>query len=315
MRKYLGRYLAVAIGLLVVAHVHGQVEGASYTGNRLCVACHRRTEEAIVNGYLSTAHAKAMQEATDETVVADFANAPFGRDQVKYVLGIGRHQQAYLDAELKVLPAYWNVDDKAWVAHEAADGATECVGCHTTGFDPATRQWSELGVGCERCHGPGSKHNTARREDRAATTVNPANLDPHAQAAVCGQCHSTGRSSDGTYAFPHGFSPGMDLAAMFTDAKPTEAGRNQQYSELMQSPAHWDAGVVCEKCHDPHGDTEQPYQLRMGINETCLQCHAEVGTIAEHTQHKGVEAPADATCATCHMPDGRHLFDKTIAGG
>jgi predicted CXXCH cytochrome family protein len=133
---------------------------------------------------------------------------------------------------------------------------------------------------------------------------------------VCGQCHSRGRAKGGATAFCVGFQPGGDLEAAFDDAKPQAAGRNQQYSDLRQSPKHWDAGVVCEKCHDPHGDTDQPYQLRLSIDDTCLQCHKDkVKSLEEHVKDKGKTAPAGATCATCHMPGGRHLFDKTLADG
>lgn len=314
MRRSLAGAAVLLLGAVLVVQLHGQVPaGATYAGNRLCLACHKGTNAELVAGYQQTAHFKAMQAASDAAIVADFAGAPFGKDQVKWVLGVGRHEQAYLDGDLKVLPGIWSVTDKKWVPQEAVDGATQCVGCHTTGFDPAAKTWKELGVGCERCHGPGSVHNTAKREERKTTILNPATLDPALQAAACGQCHSHGKSKDGQYAYPHGYVPGTDLAAVFDDGKPTAPGRNQQYSELLQSPAHWDAGVVCEKCHDPHGNTQLEYQLRMPINDTCLQCHAAaVKSLAEHVAAKGKTAPADATCATCHMPDARHLFDKTI---
>lgn len=312
MKRIAWRMLGVVVAVGVVAS-HGQA-GGGYAGNRLCVACHKRTEAAIVEGYQKTAHAQAMQAVADATIVADFANAPFDRAKIAYVLCRGRHEQAYLDADLKVLPGIWSVDRKAWLPQEAVDAATECLGCHTVGFNPETRTWVEMGVGCESCHGPGKTHTTAKKEDRKSTILNSANFEPKVQAMTCGQCHSRGRDKSGKYAFPHGYVPGGDLAAAFDDAKPAEAGRNQQFSDLMQSPKHWDNGVVCEKCHDPHGDTAQPYQLRLPINETCLQCHADkIKSLAEHVAAKGKTAPENATCATCHMPEGRHLFDKTVA--
>ncbi len=305
----------LALGACALA-AHSQVEGATYKGNRLCLVCHKKTNPEIVDSYQKTAHAKALQEPSDESIVADFANAPFPKDKVAWVLGQGCREQAFLDADLKVLPGLWKVKDKKWVEQAAVDGATECVGCHTTGFDPETKKWVQPGVSCESCHGPSSKHNTAKKEDRKSTIVNPKNLDAQHQAMACGQCHSKGRSKDGKLAYPHGYLPGQDLGAVFTDAKPTTAGRNQQLSELMQSPKHWNAGVVCEKCHDPHGNTAEEHQLRLPVNETCLQCHKDkVKSLDEHVAAKGKKAPAGATCATCHMPNGQHLFDKTLADG
>ena len=33
-----------------------------------------------------------------------------------------------------------------------------CAGCHTTDINVQTSTWSEKGVGCEACHGPGQDH-------------------------------------------------------------------------------------------------------------------------------------------------------------
>lgn len=312
MKSKVGALVLLA-GLVVLAG-HGAVVDAAYTGQKMCIVCHGLKHKPITTAFPKTAHARAMLEATDATIVADFTNAPFEKAKAAYVLGSGRHEQAYLTADLKVLPGLWLVGEKKWIPHEEVDGATECVGCHTVDFDPATKKWKQLGVGCESCHGPGGQHNMAKAEDRKTTILNPKELEPQLQAQACGQCHSRGRSKDGQTAFPHKYRPGTDLTAVFVDAKPTTPGRNQQLSELMQSPKHWQAGVVCETCHDPHGDTEFPYQLKMAIDDTCLQCHKDkIVSLAAHVADKKVTAPAGATCATCHMPDGVHNFAKKVA--
>ena len=79
------------------------------------------------------------------------------------------------------------------------DWNTNCATCHTTGyrileFDEATGrtlkgQFSELGVGCEACHGPGSRHLNAKLQDKKKTIFNPANADVKAQSKICGYCH------------------------------------------------------------------------------------------------------------------------------
>ena len=55
----------------------------------------------------------------------------------------------------------------------------KCMGCHTTGFNfvppdppPASQHWKmqgagEMAIGCERCHGPGSKHVEAAKQKEA----------------------------------------------------------------------------------------------------------------------------------------------------
>jgi hypothetical protein len=101
-------------------------------------------------------------------------------------------------------PGFWevvNFQPENWVWYDNSELATprkpselpvarfaeqKCMGCHTTGFEfapigvpPATVHWSmkgngELAVGCERCHGPGSKHVDAAKQKAAAGSK----LDP-----------------------------------------------------------------------------------------------------------------------------------------
>jgi predicted CXXCH cytochrome family protein len=296
-----------------LAWSHAQEE-ATYRGSKVCVLCHKTRNPDIVSSYLQSPHAKALLEASDEVIVADFSNAPFPKERVKYVLGIGHRYQAYLDENWKVLPGKWSVEEKKWLPQEEVDGKTQCIACHTTGFHPDTQEWKETNVGCEACHGPGSRHLLNPKDTTAI--VNPKRLreqNPQRVAMICGQCHSRGHDPSGKFPFPVGFKPGEDLSKYFVDAKPREPGMNQQFSELAQSPKHWQQGVVCITCHEPHGHTDQPFMLRKPITELCLGCHKDtVKDIPTHTQDKGVQAPAGATCATCHMPNGQHLFDKSI---
>lgn len=303
------KLLAILVGALMVAIAAGFAVGdphtAQYIGTAKCKMCHTGPNKAIVEGYGKTAHPKAMQKAdTADAIVGDFSsNTAFTKDKVAYTLGRGRGEQAYLDSSFQVLPAVWEVSSKSWKPTPAVDGATQCIGCHTTGYDPDKKTYVDIGVGCEACHGPGSEHMAKPSKD---TAPDPAKLSPKLQAMVCGSCHSVGKDPSGKYAFPIGFRPGDDLTKSFVDAKPTAPGRNQQYSELMQSK-HGQMGFACTLCHDPHNVAGTAHQLKKPINDTCLACHA--GKIKDMKTH-APSAPADATCATCHMPGGQHTFKK-----
>ena len=52
---------------------------------------------------------------------------------------------------------------------------SECFGCHTTGYDRAREAPArdEMGVSCERCHGPGSEHIAAVRNGKAPKKIFP----------------------------------------------------------------------------------------------------------------------------------------------
>jgi predicted CXXCH cytochrome family protein len=274
-----------------------------YKGSKICIMCHKATHAAIVAGVDKTAHPKAFQDATANpaAVVATFdANAPIKKEDIKYVLGVGRRGQAYIGADMKTLPAEWSVTDKKWVTTSAQDSKTQCVSCHVTGYDAAKATWAEPGVTCEACHGPGSAHLADKTK-----IVNPKKLTPDKEAMVCGQCHSKGTDTTKAYAFPITYKPGGDLATAFIDAQPKTAGRNQQYSEWKTSK-HAANNVVCTKCHEPHGaNTTEGCQLVKPVVALCMGCHADKD-MAKHAP----SAPAGATCATCHMPQGRHTFAK-----
>ncbi|MHB0913707.1 MAG: multiheme c-type cytochrome [Armatimonadota bacterium] len=310
MSKTVSRLLLAFAGIALSAVlVHSDARTAQYKTSAVCMMCHKNTNKGIVEAYQRSPHARAMQKAdVPGAVVGDFStNTAFEKGKVAYVLGTGRHKQAYLDAGYKVLPAEWDVQTKSWKAVQSVDGTTQCIGCHTTGYVPSEKKYAQMGVGCESCHGPGSEHMAAK--DRKASIVNPANLDGAKRAMVCGQCHSSGHNAAlnggaGEMPFTADYRPGDDLAKNLVDSNPTAPGRNQQYSEFVRSK-HAKMGLSCTTCHDPHNTTGNEAQLKQPVTEQCLSCHAaKIKDIASHAP----SAPAGATCATCHMPNGQHTF-------
>ena len=305
MRNVSVLLLIAAVIVLTTSLVCSDVQTAQYKGSTMCLMCHKGMSKAIVEGYQKSPHSKTMQKAdAEQAIVGDFAsNKAFTKDKVAYVLGTGRNEQAYLDANYQVLPSVWDAKAKSWKPTAAVDGATQCIGCHATGYNPVDKTSAQLGVGCEACHGPGSEHMSG---DKKTTIINPKNLDGAKKGMVCGQCHSAGKDVTGKYAHPVSYKPSQDLAKSFTDAKPTTAGRNQQYSEFAQSK-HAQIGLTCTSCHDPHNVSSNPGQLTKPVNDLCLSCHA--GKVKDMAAH-APSAPAGATCATCHMLGGTHVFKK-----
>jgi tetratricopeptide (TPR) repeat protein len=210
----------------------------------------------------------------------------------------------------------------------------QCAECHSTNlrknYDPQTNTfktaWSELSVGCEACHGPGSRHVAwARKEgDGAAygagkglvlalderrgvtwtpdpTTGNSKRSAPRASAReieMCARCHArAGRITDD---YVYG-APPLDshrLATLeenlyFDDGQMRDEVYN--WGSFVQS-AMYAHGVTCSDCHDPHS-----LKLRAAGNAVCSQCHAPAKyDNAGHTHHK--EGTAAAACPACHMP-------------
>ena len=117
--------------------------------------------------------------------------------RVDYTLGAKRYQ-GYLstlaDGRIYVLPVFWHLESRRWVDWKEItpipDGAhelrqiwnTNCFNCHATnlaqGFDIATKRytstWTEMGIGCEACHGPGKPHVTLMEEWEKNPASKPA---------------------------------------------------------------------------------------------------------------------------------------------
>ena len=67
-----------------------------------------------------------------------------------------------------------------------------CLKCHTTGYDEATGEYSEEGVTCEACHGPGETYSYFMEIGRATEGKKIAKLGTYGTSYnVCGPCHDT----------------------------------------------------------------------------------------------------------------------------
>jgi Tfp pilus assembly protein PilF len=204
-----------------------------------------------------------------------------------------------------------------------------CIECHTTNFekkfDPITQQfhstWLEMGVGCESCHGPGSKHiawtnsadKTSFRNKGWNTTLTSGSSalwqaqtndnKPHrttksdeVQVEQCAQCHSRRSriSSDNTV--NHLLDSYMPVLLEPSLYHPDGQILDEvfEYGSFLQSKMH-NAGVTCSNCHNPHSG-----KVKIEGNGLCLQCHSARHDAPEHTLHT-VNTPGSA-CIDCHMP-------------
>ncbi|NOZ48271.1 MAG: T9SS type A sorting domain-containing protein [Chlorobi bacterium] len=197
---------------------------------------------------------------------------------------------------------FYGGEDHGWVdydvTHENKIYNYSCFKCHTTGGD-TTGTWltgvdglgtfTEGGVGCEACHGPGSDHVSSGGDvtkiDRVYEQVHLDNsiggLDvngtvqtPDANSDdinfMCGTCHNR------SYTSPINASGGF-------------IKHHEQWDELTASPM---SNLTCTTCHDPHkrviwdGD---------GITKTCESCHATEASLRHHPS-------TEVGCVDCHMP-------------
>lgn len=172
----------------------------------------------------------------------------------------GLHGQAYSD------PAF----QKAW--HDQGE-PVECLGCHVTGYDPATGTWESEGITCERCHNP-------------APANHPQEPMPVARSAdLCGDCHtetyfqwqaSVHRQMDlgcETCHDPHGSQLLAENNAGLCAS--CHKARSSNFSHTQ----HSQEGLDCTNCHmaelgeqvnQAHGNKDHSFFVSL---DTCNGCH------------------------------------------
>jgi predicted CXXCH cytochrome family protein len=271
---------------------------------------------------------------------------------VDYTLGFKRYQ-GYLstlsDGRMYVLPAFWHVESKRWLDWKEItpipDGAHElrqiwnsnCFNCHATnlarGFDVESKSfatsWTEMGIGCEACHGPGRKHIDLIDAAHKDPSLKPGGtLDIYSTSSgsarqsyeTCGYCHGnkknifvgfTAGSRYEDFALPFLISapiPETDLQGEFwPDGRPNRFNRTQA---LSVSGCFKAGAVACTSCHVAHG-SPNPFSLRVDItkgsegDKLCTQCHGDLaasGSVLErHTFHAA--GSKGSRCIDCHMSD------------
>lgn len=215
--------------------------------------------------------------------------------KVDYVLG-GRLTLRYLqnrDTGLVFLPCEWDNVGKAVKPFHPADWKTfpfgeKCAACHTTGFVPETGTWHEVGVGCESCHGPGSRHGDYVS---AGGMVKFKELTAVQEGMICSSCHLQGgfsKVSDRRY--PENYKPGTDLfsvyrfpwetlapavnAATSTTAPVDPIDLHQKI--LMKLELDGQSKLRCTSCHDVHAATHKKHEA-LPKQAFCSQCHATEG--------------------------------------
>jgi predicted CXXCH cytochrome family protein len=291
-------------------------------------------------------------------VETDGADGKLATFEIKYTFGVDPLQQYLIefpDGRLQALSIAWDTRPKEaggqrWfhlypneaIGHDDVLHWTRlnqnwnfmCAECHSTGvaknYDAAKDRfattWAEISVGCEACHGRGSRHVAwaraeKRRDDPAGRLVvrfderrdvvwrpDPQTGQPlrsfapavlRKEVETCGLCHA--RRGE----FSESWVPGRPLSDTHVvtplarglyspDGQMRDVEETYNYGPFKQSKM-FAAGVTCSDCHEPHAA-----KLRAPGDGVCFQCHAPATyAAASHSRHQGAGAP---DCIACHMP-------------
>jgi len=346
-----------------------QTQAQLWGGSQHRLAMQHATETAVLGNFDDSSfdyygvRSRFFRKDGKFFVETDGPDGKLAAFEVKYTFGVDPLQQylvEFPDGRLQALSIAWDSRPKdkggqRWfhlypneeIKHDDILHWTRlnqnwnfmCAECHSTGvrknYDAANDRFAtsfaEISVGCEACHGQGSRHVSwaaareswwpfgksedpskgllVRFDERRDVVwpINPGtgnaarNFTPalvRKEVETCGLCHALrgGFSEDWVPGRPlsdtHAVAP-LRQGLYHADGQMLDEVYN--YGSFKQSRM-FKAGVTCGDCHEPHSA-----KLRAPADGVCLQCHAPAKYSAE-THHRHAGAAPTLTCASCHMP-------------
>jgi predicted CXXCH cytochrome family protein len=364
---------ATFVGSETCAGCH-KSEADRWHGSQHQLAMQHATEKSVLGDFSDATfdyygvHSRFFRRDGKFLVETDGPEGKLATFEVKYTFGLDPLQQylvEFPDGRVQALSLTWDSRRKdrggqRWfhlypneaIGHDDPLHWTKlnqnwnfmCAECHSTGvrknYDAVTDRfattWAEISVGCEACHGQGSRHVDwahrqqswwpfgkredqakgllARFDERADITwlpdprtgqpqrrIGPAIL--RREVETCGLCHARrGEFSEDWVpgwwlSDTHVVSP---LARGLYHADGQMQDEVYNYGSFKQSRM-FAAGVTCSDCHDPHSA-----KLAASGDNVCTQCHAAATyASAQHTHHE--QAKESIGCASCHMPTRTYM--------
>lgn len=274
-------------------------------------------------------------------------------ETVNYIIGSGQHTNSHIQSVngyLNQMPMTFYTQKKTWDLPPGFENGhnsrfmrkigLECMSCHNSYPDfvlGSENKYNavEKGIGCERCHGPGSAHVAERSKGTKIDTskyidysiVNPAKLSIDRQFDICQRCHLQGNTILKEGKSFYDFKPGMKLSDYMTVFLPKYKNADDEFimashaDRLKQSQCFiksmeassasnsknklkpYKDAMTCVTCHNPHVSVQETNKEI--FNDACRKCHAGTEATKGTTDKifctkKGVSK--NDNCVNCHMP-------------
>ena len=102
---------------------------ATFKGRTLCLGCHSKLTTEITDAYAKTAHPKALQTPDQPGAVgATFdEDSPFKKEDIAYVLGVGKRQQAYVGKDGKLAVDWSNASQRKDMVDQIVPGLIDGI--------------------------------------------------------------------------------------------------------------------------------------------------------------------------------------------
>ncbi|HTV14158.1 MAG TPA: multiheme c-type cytochrome [Acidobacteriaceae bacterium] len=264
--------------------------------------------------------------------ISDPQNLSGEAQRFDIVIGSGRRGQTYLywkGNQLFELPvSYWSPTHEWVMSPGYNDGMPHfdrpvpprCMECHASYFEAPAPSGSDasaaplnayrkdnlvLGIGCERCHGPGAEHVAREKSAHPPAAgsaqiaiVNPARLSRDRSLDVCGVCHAGAGPPIGPSL---AFQPGDVLANYVKATVPAEGApvdvHGNQVSALERSKCFTSGKLTCATRHNVH----EKQQDAAAFSAKCLTCHEPRACPKFRTMGAAIRTQ----CIGCHMPEGQ----------
>jgi len=272
--------------------------GAEYVGSEECQDCH----EEIYSVFMKSGHPYKLNKVVDgqppEYPFSALSTPPEGYtwEDISYVIGGYGWKARFIDLDGYIITGDENATTQYnlynaqlemgdnWVGYHAGEENKpyDCGTCHTTGYSSWPEDshqddlpgligtWTEDGVFCEECHGPGSLH---------AESPRGISMELDRSSELCGTCHSRGSVEE------------INASGGFIK-------HHEQYEELYQSKH---LVLECVDCHDPHAGVVQLRKTdQQTTRTTCENCHFMEEKFQAVTDH--TKPATDVECIDCHMP-------------
>jgi Flp pilus assembly protein TadD len=258
--------------------------------------------------------------------------------EVTYTFGVAPLQQylvPFPGGRLQALSAAWDTREKRWFhvnpgtvappgdwlhwTRQGQNWNAMCSDCHSTAvrkrYDPERdayeTTWSEIMVGCEACHGPGSRHVAWADQpamgrapvENAGLVARTTRLAAPEMVAQCAPCHSRRAQ------FADPGAPGSELLDAYLPSL-LAPGTFHADGQIEDEDFEWHSftqskmyasGVKCGDCHDVHSGKRHEEGNRL-----CTRCHRpEAYDVPAHHFHKAEwkgRPSAGVLCVSCHMP-------------
>lgn len=234
---------------------------ATYLNSSVCETCHKKKYD----DWYGTMHRVMLTNKTKAQAMNLPVPPGYTWSNISYVI-VGKPELRYLNETGYRFKRYYTENE----TFANYSGSYSCGGCHTTGYDPAganesglvgiVGNWSEEGITCENCHGPGG---------------NGHNVTIYKKGEDCLKCHDTSSRQGLAMTNRHATAPAEEsMSRSCTQC-------HSPYNKYEGIPDSYEnaANVTCSVCHNPHSTTDDKYEGLLspgGFNNTSYAVVEEV---------------------------------------